>query len=120
MELTPEERQQIYLEEKSRLEAHDQPDAESKQTGAGSILGRIALGIIALLVVLWIIGNAMEQNEDTRFNALSPEQQHAETVRNCAELERGWAFKLYSELTPEERRIKLSCDEILSSPEGKP
>ena len=83
MELTPEERQRIYLEEKARLEAHEQPDAERTQTGAGSILGQMALGIIALLIVLWIIGSAMEQNEDTRFNALSPEKrQHAETVRN--------------------------------------
>ena len=120
MELSPEERHRIYLEEKVRLEAHQQPDAESKQTSAGAILGRIALGIIALLAVLWIIGTAMEQNEDTQFNALPPEQRHAETVKNCAELERGWAFKLYSELTPEERRIKLSCDQILSSAGGKP
>jgi len=71
--------------------------------------------VIALLVILAIIGSMMEQSESAKFNALTPEQKYAKTVQNCVELERGWAFKTYSELTLEERKIKFSCDAVLAS-----
>jgi len=57
----------------------------------------------------------MQRDHEAEFNALTPEQQHERTVSSCMELERDWAFKLYSELTPEERRAKFTCDVILSS-----
>lgn len=115
MDLTPEERQRIYFEEKARLEARQTLEAENKKTGCGSTIGIVLLSVVALLVVLTIIGAMMEQSDSAKFNALTPEQKHAKTVQNCVELERGWAFKTYSELTPEERKIKFSCDAILSS-----
>ena len=112
--MTPEERQRIYLEEKARLEARQTLAAENKKTGCGSTIGIVVLGVVALLVVLAIIGSMIQQSESAKFNALTPEQKHAQTVQNCVEIEKGWAFKTYSELTPEERKVKFSCDAILS------
>jgi len=120
MDLTPEDRERIYLEERARLEAREPTEAAGERTGVGTFLGRIVLGIISLLVVLWIIGSAMQRNQEAEFNALTPEQKHERTVSSCMEIERDWAFKMYSELTPEERRTKFSCDAILSAEGGNP
>ena len=48
-ELTPEERQRIYLEEKARLEFRRQ--LQPKKIGFGKIIGYLALAGIRLLVV---------------------------------------------------------------------
>lgn len=65
------------------------------------------IAAILLLVILAVFGG--------RERALTPEQRHAERVQTCIELERAWAFKLYSELTPEERQVKFGCDVLLES-----
>lgn len=65
------------------------------------------IGAVLLLVFLSVFGG--------RERALTPEQQRGGRVQTCIKLEQEWAFKLYSELTPEERRIKLTCDLILAS-----
>ena len=60
-QLTPEERQKIYLEEKARLEFRR--ELEPQKIGFGKIIGYVVLGGIGLLVVLWMIGSAMQQSE---------------------------------------------------------
>ena len=68
----------------------------------------IVVSLIAAILLLAILSVIGDRNR-------TPEQQHADSVQSCIELEQGWAFKLYSELTPEERRIKFTCDLILAS-----
>ena len=53
-ELTPEERQKIYLEEKARLEVRR--ELGGQKTSAGKIIGYVILGVLGLLVVLFIYG----------------------------------------------------------------
>lgn len=60
-ELTPEERQKIYAEEKARLEIRQ--EIQGKKRGIGSVLGFVALAILALLVLLFVAGSTLE---DTR------------------------------------------------------
>lgn len=111
-ELTPEDRRRIYLEERVRLEIRQnlQQQNPGKKANLGSFLGLALLGILGLLVILFVAGSVMEDNSATKFNALTPDQKHAETLRNCASLRRGWEFKTYSELTPQERQLKASCE----------
>jgi hypothetical protein len=63
MQLSPKERQKIYLEEKTRL-AVQQELRTGRKISAGTIIGRIALGFFGLLVLLFIAG-AMMRNSDT-------------------------------------------------------
>jgi hypothetical protein len=58
-ELTPEQRRQIYLEEQARLEARRELGKERK-TGCGAMIGYILLAAFAGLVLLAIIGGAMD------------------------------------------------------------
>ena len=83
-ELTPEERQKIYLEEKARLEVRQQ--LEGKKTGVGKVIGIIVLCGFGLLILLMIIGSLMEQSQDAEFSKLTPAQRHAKTLENCTEL----------------------------------
>src|ERR1035438_9172901 len=110
MELTPEERQRIYEEEKARMEIQQELQEQNKGTGRGSLLGYVFLGIFALCFILVVIGSMTERADSQRFDALSPEQKRAQTLRNCASLEADWAFKTYSELTQLERKMKASCE----------
>ena len=110
MELTPEERQRIYEEEKARMEIQQELQEQNKGTGRGSLLGYVFLGIFALCFILVVIGSMAERADSQRFDALSPEQKRAQTLRNCASLEADWAFKTYSELTQLERKMKASCE----------
>jgi hypothetical protein len=64
MELTPEERQKIYLEEKTRLEIQRQVQSQQKETGAGTVAGRTIFGILGLVVLLVVI-NSIIGNSDT-------------------------------------------------------
>jgi hypothetical protein len=114
-ELTPEERQKIYLEEKARLEVRR--ELEGQKTSAGKIIGYVILGVLGLLVVLFIIGSAMEQSSDTAFKNLTLAQRHAKTLQNCAELLKSWEFKTYSELSVTERRMQAACTEQLRHPD---
>lgn len=113
MELSPEEREKIYLEEKARLEVRQELDG--KRVGAGAVIGYVVFAVIGLFLVLLMIGAVMESNDSAKFNALSPEQKQAQTVKNCTELEQDWAFKTYSELSEYERRVKYTCDQVLAS-----
>lgn len=65
-----------------------------------------------------MVGAMMNDADTARFNALTPEEKRAKTVKNCIEIEQGFAFKLYSELTPEERRMKASCDVWIATGHG--
>jgi hypothetical protein len=114
-DLTPEERQRIYLEEKTRLEVRR--ELEGKKTSVSKVIGVIALCGFGLLVLLFIIGSAMQQSEDADFAKLTPEQRHAKTIQNCAELLKSWEFKTYSELTETERRMQAACREQLAHPD---
>jgi hypothetical protein len=115
-DLTPEERQKIYLEEKARLEVRREL-LESTKTNAGKVFGYIILGICGLLILLLIAGGAMQQLKDEQFAKLTPEQSHAKTLENCAYLMKSWEFKTYNELSVEERRMKAACTEQLAHPD---
>lgn len=107
--LTPEERQKIYLEEKARLEVRTELQQQKKGLGIGSFLGLSALGVIAFILFLLMIGSSMDSDSSAKFRALTPTQQHAKTLETCAKLRRSWAFKTYSELTQEQRQALYSC-----------
>jgi hypothetical protein len=64
-DLTPEERQRIYLEEKARLEVRR--ELEGKKTSVGKIIGIIVLCGFVLLVVTFIIGYLGLQSEEDAF-----------------------------------------------------
>jgi hypothetical protein len=114
-ELTPEQRQQIYLEEKARIEFRRQ--FEPKKIGFGKIIGYVVLGGIGLLVVLWMIGSAMENSQDAAFKKLPPEQRHQETLQNCVSLLKSYEFQTYSELSVTDRRMKATCEEQMAHPD---
>jgi cytoskeletal protein RodZ len=114
-DLTPEERQKIYLEEKARLEARRQ--LEGNKTSAGKVIGYIVLGVLGLLVILFVIGSAMQQSEDAAFKKLTPEQRHAQTLQNCAKLLKSFEYNTYSELSVTEREAKAACTEQLLHPD---
>jgi hypothetical protein len=114
-ELTPEERQRIYLEEKARLEVRR--ELEGKKTGAGRVIGYVVLCVVGLLVFLFIVGSAIQQSEDADFSKLTPAQRHAKTLENCASLVNSMRYKTYSELSVTERQMKEACTEQLEHPD---
>ena len=59
----------------------------------------------------------MEQSREAKFNSLTPEQRHAETLRNCASLLKSWEFKTYSELSVAERQMQAACIDQLNHPD---
>lgn len=61
MELTPEERHRIYVEEQVRMEARR--DIESKRMTAGKVVGGLALAVIGLLGFIWVVGVIKSLNE---------------------------------------------------------
>lgn len=115
-ELTPEERQKIYLEEKARLEVRRELLEETK-TSTGKVFGYIILGICGLLILLFIAGSAMQQMKDDQFAKLTPQERHAKTLENCADLMKSLEFKTYNELSVDERRMKAACTEQLAHPD---
>ena len=70
MELTPEERQRIYEEEKARIEARESITSERRHkapswtaVGCGVVLGLFAL--------LWVIGTVLETNSPSGNSSVS-------------------------------------------------
>lgn len=59
MELTPEERQRIYAQEKARLEAQDHIKSEKSQKRVGCFVTG-CLALVGLLAVLWVIGSLVD------------------------------------------------------------
>jgi hypothetical protein len=114
-DLTPEERQRIYFEEKARMEVRR--ELERPKTSAGRVIGVVVLCGLALLIVLIIIGNAMEQKDAAAFDSLTPKQKHQKTLENCASLLKSWEFKTYSELSVTEREAQAACTEQLLHPD---
>jgi hypothetical protein len=114
-DLTPEERQRIYLEEKARLEIRR--ELEGKKTSVGKIIGSIMLCGFGFLALMWIIGSFSQQSETDAFQKLTPQQRHQKTLENCADLLKSMQFKTYSELTILERQTKAACEEQLKYPE---
>lgn len=56
MELTPEDKQRIYEEEKARLEAQDQLKTEKAQQEAQSTLGCcVAVIVVVVLFAMWMV-----------------------------------------------------------------
>jgi beta-lactamase regulating signal transducer with metallopeptidase domain len=66
MELTPEERQRIYEEEKARLEARREPQPPKK-----SVAPMVILGVVAFFVIILIAGSLAEKTETTSTPSLS-------------------------------------------------
>jgi hypothetical protein len=114
-DLTPEQRQRIYLEEKARLEVRR--ELEGKKTSIGKVFGIAVLCGLGLLFVLFIIGSGMEQSHDAEFKSLTPEQRHQRTLENCADLIKSMEFKTYAELSVTERQIQAACTEQLLHPD---
>ena len=115
MDLSPEERQRIYQEEKARLEAQSRIRAEKRQKAVSwPVIVAMMLGVC---LVLWAMGSISENERQAKWQKLTPEQKDAQTLKNCLELEQGWKFKLYSELTEYERKAKYSCDVFISTGE---
>jgi hypothetical protein len=114
-ELTPEEREKIYLEEKARLEVRRELEGEKASTG--SVIGWIVLCVFGLLFILWIAGTNMQHEKDAEFAKLTPAQRHAKTLQNCASLLKDWEYKTYSELSVTERQAKEACTEQLLHPD---
>ncbi len=114
-ELTPEERQKIYLEEKARWEVRR--EFEGPKINIGKVVMYVFFGGLALLVVLLILGSEMEQSHETAWNNLTTEQRHAKTLENCATFIKSMEFKTYSELSVEERKMKAACTEQLLNPD---
>jgi hypothetical protein len=114
-DLTPGERQRIYLEEKARLEVRQ--ELEGKKTSAGKVIGIVLLCGFCLLVLLFVIGSAMEQSDDDAFKRLTPEQRHQKSLENCAYLIKSMEFKTYSELSVRERQMQAACTEQFLHPD---
>jgi hypothetical protein len=55
MELTPEERQRIYLEEEARIEARRQIETNTEPTLATKIIVRFSLGVLGLMLLIVVI-----------------------------------------------------------------
>jgi hypothetical protein len=114
-ELTPEERERIYLEEKARLEIRQ--ELAPKKTSVGKVIGVVLLCGFGLLMFLVIIGSIREQQDDAAWKNLTPQERHQKTLQNCAELLKGWEFKTYSELSVTERQMKAACEAQLLHPD---
>jgi hypothetical protein len=63
-DLTPDERQRIYLEEKTRIEAQAKLKSEVDAKRQKSLLGCFAIGLLALLA-MWIIGTFVDDIPET-------------------------------------------------------
>ena len=90
MELTPEERQRIYLEEKARLEAQREAPGKAAaqikpEANTRRIVGRVGLGIVGLLVFAVIVWYGEEQSK-SQAPVISTEQSApaASTARSSA------------------------------------
>src|ERR1700733_12538851 len=95
-ELTPEERERIYLEEKTRLEARS--ELEGRKTSVGKVVLIVVLCGLGLLIILAIIGDDMTKADDAAFNKLSPEQRHQKTLESCVSIIKSMEFKTYEDL----------------------
>jgi len=115
LELTPQERQKIYLDEKARLEVRR--ELAGRKIGAGKLIGYVVPGGIGLLVVMFMIGSAIDQSQDAAFKRLTPEERHQETLKTCASLLRSFQYQTYSELSVRERQGKAECEAQLAHPE---
>ena len=76
MELTPEERQRIYEEEKARLEARREPQPPKK-----SVAPMVILGVVAFFVIILIAGSLAEKTETTSTPSPLPSTSGVRTVR---------------------------------------
>ena len=76
MELTPEERQRIYLEEKARLEAREQLLQETTQKPKKS--SRLLLWILGAFFFSIVVANLAENQTKTKLSAKTPAQLDAE------------------------------------------
>jgi hypothetical protein len=70
MELTPEERQRIYLEEKARSEARQTLETQKRKHGSGAKIGILALAVSALFVVSTVIIHKSEAPTASNGNAV--------------------------------------------------
>ena len=113
MELTPEDRQAIYLEEKTRREGPESSASGVKRSGA-SRFGKAMFIAAAVILFFVIAGSIQEKSESAKFQAMTPAQRQEETVKNCLKLAEYRQFKTYSELSEYERKLKFSCDAVLA------
>jgi len=60
MELTPEERQKVYLEERARLEVRQELQTQGKKTSAGKVVGQVVLVVVGVVVLMIVLGSVIE------------------------------------------------------------
>jgi hypothetical protein len=70
MALSPEERQRIELEEKTRLEVPPGLQAQTKKTDTGTVIGLSILGILVFYLLIVFIGS-IAKNSDQRTSIRS-------------------------------------------------
>jgi len=78
-ELTPEERQRIYAEEKARLETRRELESEKRKSKLGTI-GVWILWVVVGLLALGIFGMMRQQ---ARLDSLTPEQRRVAKTQSC-------------------------------------
>jgi hypothetical protein len=84
MELTPEERQKIYLEEKTRLEVRQELQTQGKKTGAGTVMWRVILGVVGVVVLMVLFGSIVENSNTGPSNSTSAANTAVQSTGNVA------------------------------------
>jgi len=92
--MTNEDLNRIYQEERAR--------AAARRKIAGPT-------IFAVLVFLFVAGLFIEQADRIADAKRSPSERQADHEANCKAFREAWKYKLYSELSTEERQILASC-----------
>jgi len=103
--MTNEDLNRIYQEEKVRAAARRKIAGPS----LGRIVGMTLLSIFGVLVLLFIAGLFIEQADRNADAKRSPSERQADHEANCKAFREAWKYKLYSELSTEERQILASC-----------
>jgi hypothetical protein len=84
MELSPEERQKIYLEEKARLEVRHELQAQTKKTSTGTVIGLSILGLLGFVVLIVVIGSVAENSNQGTSTGISPPTRAIQNTGNPA------------------------------------
>jgi hypothetical protein len=89
---------------------HSTGKPEPKKSSFFDGCGTVLLVLLAIFAALAIIGGLMNSSEEKSENALTPEQKKALDVKVCSQFYMRTAFKLYAELSEDDRKMKFWCD----------
>lgn len=109
-DLTPEERQRIYLEEKARFEAQSAlKSARRDKRASGFMIG--CLWIVGIVVGLFIIGSVMTDSSNTTPPD-TPLTGQEKLERGCRVIKLQYGDKPISELSIEDLRKIQLCQSL--------